>query len=113
MQVDQLTLATDVLDAWQTLGKIHVAIEKVVLFRNHVILGKILRFQGKFEESLLNLEKSKNLADRCHNLDFDEDRCDLTCNLADTLRELERPVDAEYCLRAEITRQNRCLDQIS
>ncbi|OJD20803.1 hypothetical protein ACJ73_07862 [Blastomyces percursus] len=83
------------------------AIEEVVLFRKHVILGKVLRFQGKFRESLLNLEKSKNLADRCHNLFFDEDRCDLMCNLADTLRELERPANAEHCLRTEIARQNQ------
>ncbi|OJD11782.1 hypothetical protein ACJ73_09470, partial [Blastomyces percursus] len=99
--------ATDVLEAWQPLGRIPAAIEEVVLFRKHVILGRILRFQGKFEESLLNLEKSKNLADSCHNLIFDEDRCDLMCNLADTLRELERPANAEHCLRAEIARQNQ------
>ncbi|OJD19200.1 hypothetical protein AJ78_00813 [Emergomyces pasteurianus Ep9510] len=107
IQIDELAMATDVLDAWQSLGQIPTAIEEVVLFRKHVILGKVLRFQGKFRESLLNLEKSKNLADRCYNLFFDEDRCDLMCNLADTLRELERPADAEHCLRTEIARQNQ------
>ncbi|OJD12144.1 hypothetical protein AJ78_07215 [Emergomyces pasteurianus Ep9510] len=107
IQVDELAMATDVLDAWQPFGRIPAAIEEVVLFRKHVILGKVLRFQGKFRESLLNLEKSKNLADRCHDLFFNEDRCDLMCNLADTLRELERPANAEHCLRTEIARQNQ------
>ncbi len=85
IQIEELTMATNVLDAWQPLCQIPSTIEEVVLFRKHVILGKISRFQGNFRESLAHLERSKNMVDQRKDLFFDEDRCDLVCNLTDML----------------------------
>jgi hypothetical protein len=61
-----------------------------VLFRKHMILGRMLRFRGRFKESHLN---------------FDEDLHSLICDLADTLRELNDTVSAERHLRMEIARR--------
>lgn len=105
VQVDELTMANKVLDAWRPLYEIPSRIEEVVLFRKLLILGKISRYQGNFQDSLAYLERSKNTADQRRDLFFDEDRCDLICNLADTLLELDNPVKAEHCLRTEIARQ--------
>lgn len=106
IQVDDLLSATKELDAWQPLGQTPSAIEEVTLFRKHIILGKISRFEGRFSDSLANLKRSKDLADLRHNLFFNEDRHELVCNLADTLQELERPVDAERYLRNELALLN-------
>ncbi len=104
IQVEELAMATKVLDAWQSLCEVPSLIEEIVLFRKHIILGKISRFQGNFKESLAHLEKSKNTADQRKDLFFDEDRSDLVYNLADTLQELDDPVNAERYLRTEISR---------
>ncbi|EGE00904.1 hypothetical protein TESG_08186 [Trichophyton tonsurans CBS 112818] len=108
-QIDELAIATDVLDTWQPLSRPPSLIEVATLFRKHIILGKILRYQGRFRESLASLEMSKNLANLQPNLFFDEDRCDLASNLGDALLELERFADAEHHLRTEIaSRDEAC-----
>jgi hypothetical protein len=76
-------------------------IEEVVLFRNHMVLGRILRFAGRFKESLAYLKRSQNLADQHRDLNFDDDLRDLTCDLSDTPRELDDPASAEHHLRIE------------
>jgi hypothetical protein len=111
VQVEELALATQVLDAWQPLSEIPAPIDEVMLFRKFLILSKISRFQGNFRESLAHLETSKNIANQRKDLFFDEDRCDLVCNLADILQELDNPVSAEHYLRLEIARQGQ--DRIS
>jgi hypothetical protein len=69
--------------------------EDVVLMRKSMMLGKILRFGGKFEELLAHLKNAREAAER-HGLEmFDEDLSSLTCDLADTLRELNDLVSAE------------------
>ncbi|KAK7416063.1 hypothetical protein QQZ08_012145 [Neonectria magnoliae] len=65
--------------------------EEVVLFRKHMMLGRVLRFQGEFNESLTHLERSRKIAGQRKDLTFDEDLRDLICDLADTLRELDDP----------------------
>jgi hypothetical protein len=107
IQVEELAMATRVLDAWQPLCEPPSRIDKVLLFRKFLILGKISRFQGNFGGSLAHLERSRNTADQCKDLFFDEDRCDLVCSLADTLQELDNPVSAEQYLRIEIARQGQ------
>lgn len=74
IQIEELAMATKVLDAWQPLHRIPSTIEEIVLFRKHLILSKILRFQGEFRESLAHLERSKNTVDQRKDLFFDEDR---------------------------------------
>ncbi|KAK2812071.1 hypothetical protein FQN50_001782 [Emmonsiellopsis sp. PD_5] len=106
IQVDELKKAKDVLEAWKPLSEKPSAIEEVVLFRKHVILAKILRFQGRFKESLANLKQSQKLVDSSRNIIFEEDQCDLMCDLADTLRELKLSTDAEHHLRTYIARQD-------
>ncbi|KAF1814020.1 hypothetical protein P152DRAFT_472793 [Eremomyces bilateralis CBS 781.70] len=82
-----------------------MTISLVVLFRKGMILGRILRFQGEFAESLVHLQKARKMAEKCKELVFDKDLRDLTCDLADTLRELDEPKSAEHVLRPEITHQ--------
>ncbi|EGE01159.1 hypothetical protein TEQG_00211 [Trichophyton equinum CBS 127.97] len=106
IQAEELTKATDILEAWQPINQAPSPLEEVLLFREYVILGRISRFQGNFVESLESLERSKNLMCRYPDLDFSEDRVDLICNLGDTLIELCRPVDAEHYLRTEISCQD-------
>ena len=71
-----------------------------------MILGRALRFHGEFKESLTHLQGSREIAERRKDLIFDEDLRNLTCDLADTLRELDDPVSAEQHIRAEITRRD-------
>ncbi len=47
IQVEALVTATNVFDAWQPLCHKPSSIEEVVLFRKHVLLGKISRYEGK------------------------------------------------------------------
>jgi len=107
IQVDDLFTAEELLKGWIPLSQIPSAMEEVVLFRRNMILGRILRYQGKFDESLAHLEESRNIAARRKDLNFDEDLHDLTCDLADTLRELNNPVLAEHHLRTEIARRDQ------
>jgi hypothetical protein len=102
IQLEHLVEAANVLDAWQPTSHSLSAMEEIVLFRKHIVLGKLLRYQGQFRESLANLETSKRMADQCKETTFLEDGSDLTSSLADTLLELGDPIRAENCLRAEI-----------
>ncbi|KAH8430072.1 uncharacterized protein LDX57_007743 [Aspergillus melleus] len=79
---------------------------QVVLFRQHLLLGKILRYRGDFTRSLSHLQRSINIKNTVENLIFLEDASDLVSNLADTYIELDCPDTAEICLRAELERQN-------
>lgn len=81
-------------------------VENIVLFRRDMMLGRVLRFQGEFRELLAHLESARKTAGQCKDLVFDEDLRDFTCDLADTLRELDDPVSAEHHLRAEILRRD-------
>lgn len=76
-------------------------------FRNGMILGRVLRFQGRFKEALVHLRKSFAMVKQLRELCFDEDLRDLTCDIADTLRELDELQAAEECLREELARWDR------
>lgn len=105
IQIEQLTEAIAALGGWQPTSQPPSTIEKVVIFRKYILLGKILRYQGSFEDSLAHLEMAKHLADGQNCLDFLEDTSDLSCSLADTLLELDDPARGEEYLRIEIERQ--------
>lgn len=110
IQVEDLPRAEQLLNAWYPLDQEPSPMEQAVHIRKSLILGRVLRFQGRFPESLDQLTKTSTLAKQLHNLSFDEDLRDLTCELADTLRELDQPQAAERHLREEIARRDRCLE---
>jgi len=106
LQVEDLSLAKKSLQDWKPVGQNISLMEEVVLFRKNMVLGRILRFGGEFQESLTHLELSRIAAEQRKDLIFDDDLRDLTCDLADTLRELDQPVAAAHCLRAEIAQRD-------
>ncbi|RSL49133.1 hypothetical protein CEP53_009263 [Fusarium sp. AF-6] len=59
IQVEDLSTAKELLDQWTPLGQEPSLIEQVTVFRTHLLLGKILRFLGAFEESLVHLGKAR------------------------------------------------------
>ncbi|KAI0965366.1 hypothetical protein F4678DRAFT_485322 [Xylaria arbuscula] len=83
------------------------SIKKAVLFKADILRGKILRFQGKFQKSLVCLEK--HAANQCKGLLFDKDLPDLMYKLADTLRELDDHTRAEQLLRRRLAHQDTAL----
>ncbi|KAK7894617.1 hypothetical protein LTR67_006379 [Exophiala xenobiotica] len=104
IQAEDIFNAKNLLGDWDSLGR-PSPVEEVVLFRKHMIIGRGLRFQGDFTNSLAHLQQSRKIMERCRILTFNEDLRDLSCDLADTLRELDESVSAERYLRAEIARQ--------
>jgi tetratricopeptide (TPR) repeat protein len=106
IQVEDLSAAKRLLEHWSPLGQSPSPMEEVLLFRKDMMLGRVLRFQGEFAESLAHLERARKTAEQRKDLIFDEDLRDLTCDLADTLRELDDPASAEHHLRAEIERRD-------
>ncbi|KAF4469593.1 hypothetical protein FALBO_3506 [Fusarium albosuccineum] len=106
IQIEALSAAEEVLNAWSALNEIASPMEKTILFKKGMLLGKLLRFSGRFQESLVHLEAVQRLAEQPESIVFDEDLRDFTCDLADTLRELNRPMSAEMVLRAELRRRN-------
>lgn len=112
-QVENMTGARDALEQRRTLSN-SCSMEQVVQFRIDMLLGRFLRYQGEFVESLAHLKRAQSKAEETGSLSFNEDLRDLTCDLADTLRELDDPITAEHHLRAEITRRsqnNACTSQ--
>ncbi|KAJ3533278.1 hypothetical protein NM208_g8058 [Fusarium decemcellulare] len=105
IQIEALSAAEEVLNAWCPLNEIASPMEKTILFKKGMLLGKLLRFSGRFQESLDHLEAVQRLAEQPGSIVFDEDLRDFTCDLADTLRELDRPMSAEMVLRAELRRR--------
>lgn len=107
IQIEDLSAAKKLLEDWGPLNQEPSPMEEVVLFRKSMILGRLLRFQGEFTESLTHLQKARKTAEQRKALSFDEDLRDLTCDLADTLRELDDPASAERYLHAELARRDQ------
>ncbi|KAF4417385.1 hypothetical protein FACUT_12261 [Fusarium acutatum] len=107
IQTEDLSTAKRVLEDWSPLHRIPSSLERVVEFRKNIVLGSILRYQGVFRESLTYLERARITAAQENDLTFYEDFRDLTCDLADTLRELDEPASGERRLRTEITRRDQ------
>ena len=105
IQLDQLDKAIASLAEWQPVSQPHSAMEQVVLFRQYLLMGKILRYQGHFKASLQYLQGAQNITNTAKDLIFVEDASDLACNLADTYLELDDPAVAESCLRAAMKHQ--------
>ncbi|KPM35473.1 hypothetical protein AK830_g11102 [Neonectria ditissima] len=73
IQKEELATAEESLEAWTPLSQIASPMEEVVLFRKHMLLGKVLRYAGRFEESLAHLKAAQKLALDKKHLDSDED----------------------------------------
>lgn len=104
-QVDDLPQAEQFLEEWRPLRDEPSLMEQVVQFRRGVILGRTLRTRGRFSEAHTHLKRSHDLVEQLQDLGFDEDLRDLTCEMADTLRELDKPEAAEAYLRREFARR--------
>ncbi|KAK2741014.1 LipA and NB-ARC domain-containing protein [Colletotrichum kahawae] len=98
-QNEELSSAMAALKEWQPTKPTSLA-EEVVLFRMNFLRGKILRFQGKFQDSLECLSKSQSAIELLRDLHFDEEAGDLVVEIADTMRELDDPIRAEELLTA-------------
>jgi tetratricopeptide (TPR) repeat protein len=107
IQLEDLSTAEALLEDWKPSDEHPSLLEQTVMFRKHMVLGRILRFKGAFRESLMHLDTAQEMVKRHEKLSFDEDLLDLTCDQADTLRELDKPVLAERLLREEIDRRDR------
>ncbi|KAF4419031.1 hypothetical protein CGGC5_v011015 [Colletotrichum fructicola Nara gc5] len=104
-QNEELSSAMAALKEWQPTEPKSLA-EEVVLFRMNFLRGKILRFQGKFQDSLECLSKSQSATELLRDLHFDEEAGDLVVEIADTMRELDDPIRAEELLTAQLGRQH-------
>ncbi|EFQ36734.1 uncharacterized protein GLRG_11841 [Colletotrichum graminicola M1.001] len=103
-QNEDLSSAMDTLKEWR-LTKPASSTKEAVLFRMNLLRGKILRFQGKFQDSLECLSKSRCAAEQLGELHFDEDATDLVVEVADTVIELNDPIRAEQLLKEQLERQ--------
>lgn len=104
-QVDDLSQAEQIVGEWRPLDEEPTLMEQIVQFRKGVLLGRILRTQGRFSEAHTHLERSHDLAEQLRELTFDDDKRDLISEMADTLRELDKPQSAEAYLRREFARR--------
>jgi tetratricopeptide (TPR) repeat protein len=104
IQVEKISDAQQTLENWKPID--HPSLmEQIVFVRKQLILGRSLRLQGQFDQAWANLEESLRTVRECGVHTFDEDLSDLTCESADTLRELNRLADAESLVRIEMTRR--------
>ena len=108
----RLSEAKSSLESWSPLDQTPSPMEQAVLFNRDVLLGRVLRLQGEFRDSLKCLERARKIAvaaaaagQQRRGLVFDQDAGVLACQLAKTLLELDDPVSAELHLRAEISQQ--------
>lgn len=107
IQVEELSAAKTWLENLGCRDPRPSPMKTMILFRREMLLGRVFRFQGEFSQSLVHLERARQKVEEQQDLIFDEDLRDLTCDLADTLRELDQPAIGERHLRTEIARQDQ------
>ncbi|KAH7236328.1 hypothetical protein BKA59DRAFT_308141 [Fusarium tricinctum] len=112
IQVADLSTAQSLLDDWNPLGDDPSHLEKVLSFRKHSLLGRVMRLQGNFSNALRLLKMAHRASQEPNEIVFDEDLRDMTCDLADTLRELDETATGEGYLRAEIIRRTERPDPL-
>ncbi|KAF4342540.1 hypothetical protein FBEOM_3516 [Fusarium beomiforme] len=112
IQVADLSTAQKLLEDWNPLGDNPSPLEEILSFRKHSLLGRVMRLQGNLDNSLKLLKIAHEVSQKQSELVFDEDLRDLTCDLADTLRELDEPVTSEGYLRTEIVRRTERPDPL-
>ncbi|PTD04502.1 hypothetical protein HYE67_001031 [Fusarium culmorum] len=112
IQVADLSTAQKLLEDWDPYDAEPSPLETILSFRKYSLLGRVMRLQGNFEKALELLKTAHQASQITGELVFDEDLRDLTCDLADTLRELNEPVAGESYLRTEITRRTERPDPL-
>lgn len=103
-QKEELTAAIAALDQWQLCYPL-TPFEESVACENNILRGKILRFQGKFQESLDCLYRVRDSMTRCSELFWDEDVGSLVCEQADVMLNCKM-IAAEPLLRKELETPN-------
>ncbi|KAH8744494.1 hypothetical protein F5883DRAFT_22735 [Diaporthe sp. PMI_573] len=88
IQVKDLSQAEEHLQRLRPFDNESSLMEQAVDFRKRTVLGRIMRYQGRFSESYNHLRLAHDMIEEPRGLHFDEDRRDLACEFADTLREL-------------------------
>ncbi|KJZ71483.1 hypothetical protein HIM_09122 [Hirsutella minnesotensis 3608] len=94
-----------IMDKWTPMHDTSI-VEDVVIFRMNILRGKILRYQGRFEDSLQSLHSAHDLTKARREIFFDEDFGELIVELADTLQELGNFSRSEALLRKQLTRDH-------
>ncbi|CAG7555081.1 unnamed protein product [Fusarium equiseti] len=112
IQIADLSTAQKLLEDWNPHDADPSPLEKILSFRKYSLLGRVMRLQGNFDKALKLLKTAHQASRMPSELIFDEDLRDLTCDLADTLRELGEPVAGEEYLRAEIIRRTERPDPL-
>lgn len=105
IQVEDLLTARKILEDWRPLSQNASLMETAVVFRKGIILGRALRLHGDFQQSLTHLQASQSITEQNKNHAYDEDLRDLTCELSETLLELNNPMSAKRYLRLEMARR--------
>lgn len=99
---ENLVEALSVLSSWHPRKS--TPAENVLVFRMRLLRGKINRLQGHFEEALSYLPAAP-LPGRNGDIFYEEDVCELLCETADTMLELDQTWRAEKLLRTHLAHQ--------
>lgn len=100
-QQELLSEAVEEFKSWEPLNsKSPSTMERIAFIKLITNFGKVLRFQGRFDEALDCLQK---MYEEVKDVEmFKDTRPDLVCNLADTLIDLGKPAPAQKLLEAEL-----------
>ncbi|KJZ68661.1 hypothetical protein HIM_11946 [Hirsutella minnesotensis 3608] len=104
-QKEELSSAMEIMDKWAPMHNTSL-IEEVAIFRVSILRGRILRYQGKFEDSLRVLHSAHDLIEAQRELFYGEESGELAIELADTLQELGEFNRSEIILTRQLTRDN-------
>uniref|UniRef100_A0A1Y1LRL0 MalT-like TPR region domain-containing protein n=1 Tax=Photinus pyralis TaxID=7054 RepID=A0A1Y1LRL0_PHOPY len=105
-QNEELSLALSTMNKWSPMQDPVSTLENIIIFRINILRGKILRYQGKFEDAVQSLRLSQDLIKAHKEIYFDEDIGDLISELADTLQELGDFAHSEALLRTQLSQDN-------
>ncbi|KAF4436591.1 TPR repeat:NB-ARC [Fusarium austroafricanum] len=105
-QNEKLSLALNTMNKWSPMQGQVSTLENIITFRINILRGKILRYQGNFEEAIQSLRLSQDLIEAQKDIYFDEDIGDLISELADTLQELGDFAQSEALLRTQLSQDN-------
>ena len=108
-QEAHLTSAINALDSWNPSSQPVGLAECAVVFRVNMLRGKILRYQGKFADSLASLEVCQwiTLQQHPNSIVLGDELAPLSCELSDVLRELNRPTDAQAILAVTLAQSGQ------
>lgn len=112
MQIEALESAEEVLKTWSPLSDPPSPMEEAVVCRKAMLLGRSLRYRGKFQKATVPLARAIRPSLWSSKIVLDEDLRDIVCDLADSFREIDRLVWAEASLRGEIKRRQEAYSPV-